>query len=645
MKQAISGGRWILALLTIVNLLNYLDRYILAALVPAIQADLKVGDAAMGALGTAFMFTYFLVSPLFGWLGDRTKRFPLLSFGVGLWSLATIASGWARSFSALFLARCGVGVGEASYGSVSPALLGDLFPRERRGKVFAIFFMAIPVGSALGYLAGGWLESLVGWRGAFLYAGIPGLILAVLLLFCKDPPRGQFDSEALSVEAKANWLLSLKQLSTNRSYVYTVAGYTAYTFVVGGLGFWVPAYFVRIFETSLANANFLIGAITVAGGFLGTMVGGWWADRWASRSSDGYLKLSALSLWIAAPLLLILLNLHNFHVFLAALFVMQFFLFLSTSPVNAQLVQCVPVSMRATAQAMAIFSIHLFGDAISPTLIGVLSDRADLRTAMLIFPVVLTLGAVFWSLKFILSFEAMPWPKKSIALPKAQAHRGYRANGLQENTLDAFRAALRAGAEMIELDVRLSRDQEVVVVHDADIKRISGAEGKVQDLSAKELRANANVPTLREVLLDTQSPQKVNIEIKMESRASNGLEAAVGKVVRECGAEGRVLISSFNPLVLRRISREIPNVPRALLVTEENDPKNRFYLKQMLLAFLSRLHILHLDQEMVSESRAESLEVRKVPWAVWTVNDPIKAKKFLALGAKSIISDKPDILK
>ncbi len=649
MRERLSGGWWILGFLTLINLLNYLDRYILAALVPAIQADLHVHDGAMGLLGTAFMLTYFAISPIFGWLGDRTRRFPLLAFGVGFWSLATMASGMARQYGTLFLARCGVGVGEASYGSISPALLGDLFPPARRGRIFAIFFMAIPVGSALGYLAGGWLEAHVGWRGAFLWAGIPGLLLAIALLFCKEPPRGQYDS----VEAKESetphsfgaWLGALKELSKNSPYVYAVAGYVAYTFVVGGLGFWVPAYFVRVFNVSLANANFLIGGLTVAGGFLGTMAGGWWADRWAKRSADAYMKVSALSLWISVPLLFVVLLVRDLHLFLAILFVAQFFLFLSTSPVNAELVHCVPVSMRATAQAMAIFSIHLFGDAISPSLVGWLSDGSDLPTAMLIFPAVLALGALFWTGKFIFAFEALPWPSRGVKPALVQNHRGVWAKeGIQENTLASFRAAAKAGGEMIELDVQLSYDGEVVVVHDQDIQRISGKEGKIVALTARDLKEMANVPTLRDVLLDPEIPKKVNIELKTDSALNVGLEKAVGKVVRECEAEDRVLFSSFNPLALRRIARELPDVPRALLVTNESDPANRFYLKHMMLAFLARIHLVHLDQAMIDGKLAYSLKVRRVPWAVWTVNDPERAKKFLALGAKSIISDVPGIV-
>ena len=186
-----------LILLTFINLFNYLDRYILVALSPAIKHELSLSDTEVGFLATAFMFSYFMISPIFGWLGDRQPRYRLMAVGVGLWSLATVASGAVKSFSALVASRLCVGVGEAAYGSISPSVLTDLFPKNVRGKVFAIFFMAIPVGSALGFVLGGVLEKMIGWRHAFWVAGVPGLVLAAGLLFLTEPKRGAFDEEEL----------------------------------------------------------------------------------------------------------------------------------------------------------------------------------------------------------------------------------------------------------------------------------------------------------------------------------------------------------------------------------------------------------------------------------------------------------------
>lgn len=388
-------GLGVLILLTLVNLLNYFDRYILVAVVPAIQKEMGLSDIQMGFLGTAFMLSYFIVSPIFGWLGDRVHRFRLMGFGVGLWSIATAVSGMAGTYGHLLAARTGVGVGEASYVSVSPALLGDLFPKSVRGRIFAIFFMAIPVGSALGYLLGGILESAWGWRHALLLAGGPGLILAIVMMLMKDAPRGQHDHEEeksqpppLKEIAKALW--------HNRTYFYTVAGYIAYTFVVGGVSFWMPSYLLRTYDLKLASANMIFGGITVVAGFLGTIVGGSLADRWLKKDPHAYLKLSGLSGVVSAVIFALLLTVQDLNLSLALIFILEFFIFLSTSPVSAQIVMCVPPNYRSMANAISIFLIHLLGDAISPTLIGSISDVAGLRTALILGPIGILLAGILW---------------------------------------------------------------------------------------------------------------------------------------------------------------------------------------------------------------------------------------------------------
>lgn len=629
-----------LLLLTFINLFNYLDRYILVALSPTIKSELALSDLSVGLLVTAFMFSYFLISPLFGWLGDRKPRYQLMAVGVALWSLATIASGLVKSFTNLLASRLCVGVGEAAYGSISPSVLTDLFPKAVRGRVFAIFFMAIPVGSALGYLLGGLLEKLVGWRHAFLLAGAPGLVLAALLLLLTEPKRGALDPEAKEETAGYGGLLR------NKGYVATVLGYAAYTFVVGGIAVWIPHYMVRFLGVNAADGNMSFGTVTVLAGLLGTLLGGSWADRWAKRGTDAYLKLSAVSIFAAIPVFALALRMKTFSEFNQMVFCLEFLLFLSTSPVNAQIVNMVPANLRAAASAGAIFCIHLFGDAISPSFVGMVSDHSDLRLALWVMIPFLFACAGIWSWKVIWQWESLPWPEKGLLLPKAQCHRGYRAAGVQENTLQSFRDAAKAGAEMIELDVRLSADGIPVVVHDADLQRVAGQAGMVAALSAPELRSLGNVPSLSDVLTDTECASlKVNIEIKSQRLFADGLEEAVAFVVAASHSEGRVMISSFNPFSLRRISRYLPQVPRALLASgDRSDPANKFYLRQMLLAFLARPHMVNLDAKDFTPARARNFAQRMVPVSVWTVNDPAQARNLLALGAKSIISDQPKIV-
>lgn len=183
-----------LAVLTLINLFNYLDRYVVASLVESLKkAPLFLSDTQLGSLMTGFVVVYMLTSPIFGTLGDRRGRPRLLALGVGIWSLATALGGLARSFAGLFAARAAVGVGEAAYGTIAPALLADHFTVDKRGRVFAVFFAAIPIGSAAGYMLGGLMDQRFGWRAAFFVAGLPGLLLALLCLGLKDPKRGAKD--------------------------------------------------------------------------------------------------------------------------------------------------------------------------------------------------------------------------------------------------------------------------------------------------------------------------------------------------------------------------------------------------------------------------------------------------------------------
>lgn len=637
----LSGGRGVLFFLTLINLFNYLDRYILVALSPAIKRDLALSDTQVGVLTTAFMLSYFLVAPFFGWLGDRGPRLRLMSVGVGLWSLATAASGLARTAMQLVGSRLFVGIGEAAYGSITPSVLRDLFPKEVCARVFAIFFMAIPVGSALGFLLGGLLEKSVGWRSAFFVAGVPGLALALALLLLKEPRRGAFDQK---IDEKPYPLgEALRALVHNPMFVLTTLGYCAYTFVVGGIAVWIPHYIERYLGVPAADGNMAFGAITVAGGFLGTLAGGSWADRWSKRGADAYLKLSALSMFLAFPVYLLVMGVRSFPLFCALVFVLEFLLFLSTSPVNAETVNCVSPRMRATANAVSIFAIHLLGDAISPTLVGVISDHTgNLHFGMMLFALIILASGAIWGWKVVSEWSCVPWPEGALELPRSQCHRGFHDQA-QENTLAAFRAAAAAGAPMVELDVRLSRDGQAVVIHDDNIRRVAGGEGLVRDLTAAELRARAGAPSLREVLADEACRSLlVNVELKHCPGQNGALARAVAEAVR--GHEGRVLFSSFHPLLLGSMAKLAPRVPRALLATGADEEDNKIYLKRMWLAFLARPHMLNYDAAFFTEKMARRLAARQVPVALWTVESAAEARKFLAMGAKSIISPIPKIV-
>jgi len=376
---------------------------------------LSLSDTQLGSLFTGFIVVYMLTSPIFGRLGDRAKRPRLLAIGVAIWSVATALGGFARNFAGLFAARATVGVGEAAYGTIAPALLADSFPRAKRGRVFAIFFSAIPIGSAAGYVLGGVVDQHFGWRAAFFVAGLPGLLLAFACLGLKDPPRGgQEDVEGLkfpphpaplpdsSFEAQRakkegeGVVAAYARLLRNRSYALTVAGYAAYTFALGGLAFWMPSFLERVHGLSKTEATTQFGAIVVVTGFVGTFAGGWLGDWYLKRSANAYLQVSAWATLAAAPAALAAFVLPQRAAYTTAIVIAELLMFASTGLINSAIVNVVAPTERATAVALSILAIHLLGDVPSPFLIGVISDATSLSTAFRVVPVAILIAGCIW---------------------------------------------------------------------------------------------------------------------------------------------------------------------------------------------------------------------------------------------------------
>ena len=387
-----------LAILTGLNLLDYLDRTILGAVLPPLRAELNLSYEQAGTIGTAFMLGYFLTSPLFGYLGDRMPRRGLMAAGVFVWSLGTLLSGHANGYLTLLCFRARVGFGEASFGTISPGWIADLFPARRRNNAITIFYFAIPVGSAIGYLLGGWIAARYGWRAAFLCAGYPGLLLAAVLFLLREPQRGQSDGGPSSVSAgRPGWRV-YRELWTFRRYVLVVAGYTAQTFAMGGFQIWAPTFLVEVHRMKLDAASFFFGASLAASGLVATLAGGFAATRWQRRTGTGYAWVLALSAAAAAPMAFAAFSLASPTAARIALVLTMFLLFLSTGPVNTLILEAVPPPMRASAMAASIFVIHLFGDLWSPKIVGHMADRwGDLQRAVFwTLPGALIVGAFFW---------------------------------------------------------------------------------------------------------------------------------------------------------------------------------------------------------------------------------------------------------
>ncbi len=377
--------RTALAVLTGLNFLNYVDRFVPAAVMPAIIAALHLRDAQAGSLSTLFILTYSLVSPVAGWLGDRRPRFQLAAVGVFVWSAATFGSGLAPTFAALVAARALTGVGEASYTVVTPSLVSDFFPPTRRGRALSIFYAAIPVGSALGYVLGGAVNARFGWRWAFFMAGVPGLALAVALAFLRDPPRGAMDlAPRVPVRGDLSLRQSLAALGQQPSFLFNTAAQVIYTFVVGGLATWMPTYFVRVRHLPLASADFTFGGVLAGAGLVGTLIGGRLGDRLAERYPAGHFLLSGGSLVLSLPFAVVGVLAPSPAIFWPAMFVALTLLFLNTGPLNAAMANVLPAHLRGWGFAINTMAIHLFGDAASPSVIGFASDRVGLKAPVLV---------------------------------------------------------------------------------------------------------------------------------------------------------------------------------------------------------------------------------------------------------------------
>jgi sugar phosphate permease len=417
-RRSPSGGRYatyVLTLLTLLNLLDYVDRYIIASVQSLVRRDITLSDARFGFFGTLFFLVYLVTAPVFGYLGDRFPRRGILALGAILWSLATTGSSLVASYLGLLITRGLVGIGEASFGTISPPFLADYFPMRKRGVVMAVFFLTIPAGAALAYLLAGWLGEAKGWRFCFRLVGLPGLLLAIPIFFLKEPVRGGMDLNAtapsssgvpapavpFSYRARIRHVVaSYRELIRSRSYLYTNLGYAALTFAIGGMAFWMPRYLETMKGISFEESNHLTGSLVALAGLLGTLAGGFAGDLLMRRTRRAYLLLSGAGVLAAIPFALAAIASPQRRVYAPCLAAAVFCLFLNTGLLNAVIVSVSPPSLRSTAVAANIVIIHILGDAPSPFLIGWVSDRSSLQVgiqlavaAMLVSGILLLVGS------------------------------------------------------------------------------------------------------------------------------------------------------------------------------------------------------------------------------------------------------------
>jgi MFS transporter, Spinster family, sphingosine-1-phosphate transporter len=385
----------ILLILTSLNLLDYLDRYLVASLGSLIKADLSLSGKAFGFLNTAFLLVYFLTSPVFGYLGDRYGRNRLMAGGAVLWSLATSLTFWVASYPALILTRGLVGVGEASFGTLAPAYLADILPLGKRSRALGFLYLAIPLGAALAYLVGGLIGKHWGWRPAFLLAGVPGLLLAYAIRHLPPPPAlpraagtgVSFTSFTPLASVRALWSIPTLRLVN--------LGYGMLTFTLGGLAFWMPQFLERVKGLSLAQANLLLFGSIAAAGTLGTLIGGLLGSRLHRRTPSAPLWVCLAGVVLATPLSALVIFAPQPGVYVPSLVAAIFLLFLHPGVLNAVIVSVVGPRLRAQAVALNIIVIHLIGDAPSTLLIGWTADQFGLKWGVALTLVALVLAAGF----------------------------------------------------------------------------------------------------------------------------------------------------------------------------------------------------------------------------------------------------------
>jgi MFS transporter, Spinster family, sphingosine-1-phosphate transporter len=388
-------ARYALAVLFGVNLFNYVDRQLISGVLSLVQKDLAVSDAALGALGSAFMILYLLGSIPLGMLGDRMRRNRLIAIGVAVWGAATFLSGLAHSYGQLFATRALVGIGEASYGPTATAMVSDLFPKSRRGLVNSLFNAAIPVGGAIGIIVGGIVGTRFGWRAAFLLVGIPSIALAFLAWRLADPPRGGQDIAVPAgppvdgATSPAPLTAGIGDLLRTPTFLMVCVVGMLVAFAIGAFNHWLPLYLERVKRFSTAEASFWVGVLLASGGLLGVVAGGVIGDALFRRTPAGHLLTIGGGFILSAPFGVLLLVNKNPRVFLPALFLAVFFLVLYIGSVNAVIHNVVHPSLRATAMAVFVFVVNLGGAAPSPYIVGLISDRRSLQGAMLLLPVII----------------------------------------------------------------------------------------------------------------------------------------------------------------------------------------------------------------------------------------------------------------
>jgi MFS family permease len=396
-QMSLGARRYALAILAIVYMFNFIDRQILAILLPSIKEEFQVGDAVLGLLaGTAFALFYVVLGVPIARLADRTNRRNLIALAVAVWSGMTALSGFAANIWQLALARVGVGIGEAGCSPPAHSMIADLYPPEQRSSAMGVYTLGISAGIMLAYLAGGWVVENYSWRHAFFIVGLPGLLLAALVRFTLiEPPRGAADNRSDSGE-QPSLMDVVRFLASRRSFLFMALGAGASSFVGYSIIFEMPSFLGRSFEIGATSIGIWLGLIYGLAGGLGFFLGGYFADRMGLQGHGRALNFIAVST-ILSTACLAAVFLSSTLIWCLSLLVFpsvisNFYL----APVLSQTQSLVSLRMRAVASSLLLLILNVVGLMIGPAATGLVSDllrasygNESLRYALLIWTVVM----------------------------------------------------------------------------------------------------------------------------------------------------------------------------------------------------------------------------------------------------------------
>jgi MFS transporter, Spinster family, sphingosine-1-phosphate transporter len=384
-----------------INFLNYMDRYLGAVVAPLIKKEFGLSDALIGLLGSAFLLVYAVAAVPLGYWADRGARRTVIGIGVIIWSVATLFTGFARNFVQLFVSRAVLGVGEASYYPAGTSLLSDYFPKAQRGRVMSIWGAGSTIGIAVSFAGGGYIADKFGWRNVFFFAAVPGILCALMAFGMREPLRGSVEERGPALrqtkDANLRTFLGLMRIPTLRA---AILSQTVLYFVLASNAFWLPTLLQRRFSVSLSQAGLLAGAVLVLGGLIGTLAGGWIADRMAHTSPAAYLQVGMAGFLVGAVFIVVSLvaplNVGPIPIFIPAFLITVVCLYLHSGPFTAVSQNVVSPALRAGSVTMLLFVSHVFGDSHAPFDVGFLSDRlGSLQTALLVTsPTLLIVAAI-----------------------------------------------------------------------------------------------------------------------------------------------------------------------------------------------------------------------------------------------------------